>query len=117
MGKTYTIVVKQILHEEELDDIVDAAVNYSHYWYDNIEYGKEPEVKGGAMSEALSLGGTLIFSIDEPFEDGGKTKFELTTDKLIKGIESYGGIDIENYDGVVADDILQQALFGEVIYG
>lgn len=114
---TYEINVKQILHEEDLDDLVDAAINACHYWCDLLEYGKQPERPVTAMSEALSHGGTLVFNIDEPFEDGGETSFELTTEKLIKGIESYGGLDVENYDGGIADDILQRALFGDVIYG
>ena len=117
MGKVYEINVRQLLHEEDLDDLVDAAVNYCGYWCDEMKYGKEPEVNGGAMSQALGVGGTIVFCIDEPFEDGGETEFELTTEKLIKGIESYGGLDVENYDGPIADDILQRALFGEVVYG
>ena len=116
MGKTYEIVVKQILTEEDLDDLLDAAIDYCSHWCDLLEYGKEPTSEVSAMSEALSHGGTLKFHIDEPLEDGGDTVFELTTEKLIKGIESYGVLDIENYDGPIADDILQRALFGEVVY-
>lgn len=115
--KKYTIVVKQVLTEEDLDYLVDAAINYCGYWCDSMDYGTEPTSEVAAMSEALSHGGTLKFTIDEPFEDGGATEFELTTEKLMKGIESYGGLDVENYDGPIADDILQRALFGEVIYG
>ena len=116
MGKVYEINVRQLLHEEDLDDLLDAAIDYCSYWCDLLEYGKEPTSEVNAMSEALSHGGTLKFHIDEPLEDGGDTVFELTTEKLIKGIESYGGLDIENYDGPIADDILQRALFGEVVY-
>jgi hypothetical protein len=116
MSKTYEIVVKQILHEEDLDDLVDAAINACSYWCSLMEYGKQPK-DCQFMSQALSHGGTLVFHIDEPFVKGGATSFELTTDKLIKGIQSYGGLDVENYDGGIADDILQRALFGEVVYG
>lgn len=114
---THEIIVKQILTDEDLDCIVDSAVNYCGYWCDEMEFGKEPKPSVPAMSHALSYDGTLVFSIDEPFEEGGETSFELTTEKLIKGIESYGGIDLDSYDGPIADDILQRALFGEVIYG
>lgn len=113
----HEIITKQILTDEDLDYIVDAAVNHCGHWCDRMEYGKEPNPDLPAMSSALSYGGTLVFSIDVPFEEGGKTSFELTTKKLIKGIKSHGGIDLDSYDGPIADDILQRALFGEVIYG
>ena len=32
MGKTYEIVVKQILTEEDLDDLLDAAIDYCSHW-------------------------------------------------------------------------------------
>lgn len=115
--RTYTIPVDITVTDEDLDNIVDAAINGCAYWCDLLEYGTEPTSDVTAMSEALSHGGTLKFSIDESFEEGGETVFELTTDKLLKGIADYGDYDFENYDSVIADAVLQQSLFGEVIYG
>lgn len=114
--KTFTINRTVELTEEDLDNIVDSAVNWCSYWCDLLEHGVEPTSEVTAMSEALSHGGTLVFHIDEPFEEGGETKFELTTDKLIKGIEFFDQYDLEDVDGPMADSILQQALFGEVVY-
>lgn len=112
--KTYTITVK--ITEEQIDDIVDSAINWCNYWCDLLEYGKEPK-KVKAMSEALSHGGTLVFHINEPFIDGGETTFELTTEKMLKGLEKYGEYDFDDFDGPMSDAALQMALFGEIIYG
>ena len=115
--KTYDLPTTIKVTEEDLDNIVDNALNWCSYWCDLLEYGKEPTSKVTAMSEALSHGGTLVFNIDEPFEDNGKTKFELTTEKLLKGLSEYGEFDFENFDGPMSDAVVQQALFGEVVYG
>ena len=114
--KTYKIPANVEITEEQLDNIVDAAVNYCSYWCDLLEYGKEPK-NCKYMSEALSHGGTLVFNIDEPYEKGGETKFELTTEKLLGGIVGHGDFDFENFDGPISDAVVQQALFGEVVYG
>lgn len=113
--KTYDLTIK--VTEEQLDDIVDSAINYCSYWCSLLEYGKRPTSKVSAMSEALSHGGTLVFNIDEPFVVGGETKFELTTNKLLKGLEQYGSFDFDTFDGPMSDAAVQQALFGKVIYG
>lgn len=115
--KTYTIPATIKVTEDELDDIVDSAVNWCEYWCVYLEFGKKPTRTVFALSEALSHGGTLVFSIDKPFVAGGKTKFELTTKKLLKGLAEYGDFDLEDFDGPTSDAVLQQALFGEVIYG
>lgn len=115
--KDYSIPANVKITEEELDNIVDAAVVACGYWCDLLEYGKKPTSEVTAMSEALSHGGTLLFNIDEPFEKGGAKIFELTTEKLLKGLAEYGQYDWDNFDGEMSDAAVQQALFGEVIYG
>lgn len=115
--KEYNITTKQIINQEQLDDLLDAAINVCGYWVDLLEYGVHPTEDVDAMSQALSHGGTLKFTIEEPFTDGGDTTFELTTEKLISGIEKYGSVYFEDYDGYDADAIIQMALFGDIIYG
>lgn len=114
--KTFQIPAHINITEEEIDNIVDSAINWCSYWCDMLEYGTEP-TDVTAMSEALSHGGTLVFHIDEPFVDGGETKFELTTEKMLKGLAEYGSYDFEDFDGPMSDAAVQQALFGEVVYG
>lgn len=115
--KKFEVTRKVVLSEEDLDNIVDAAVDFCSHWCDLLEYGKEPASKVTAMSGALSHGGTLVFHINEPFADDGETRFELTTEKLLKGLTECVNFDFEDYDGPMADAVLQQALFGEVVYG
>lgn len=115
--KNYTIPSTVQISEEELDNIVDSAISWCHYWCDLLEYGKSPEAPVSAMSEAITRGGTLVFSIDEPYEDGGERKFELTLDKLLNGLAEYGEFDFEDFDGPMSDAAVQQALFGEVVFG
>lgn len=115
--KTFEIKTTTEVTEQGLDNIVDAAINACSYWCDLLEYGKEPTSKVTAMSEALSHGGTLKFHLDESYEEGGETVFELTTEKLVDALTDNKDFDFEDYDGPMADAVLQKALFGEVIYG
>ena len=115
--KQYEFPVQMKVTQDELDNIVDSAVNWCNYWCDLLEYGTEPTETVEAMSQAITRGGTLVFHIDEPYEEDGETKFELTLEKLLKGIADYGEYDFDEYDGPTSDAAVQQALFGEVIYG
>jgi hypothetical protein len=113
--KTYKVPVEVKITDKEIDNIVDSAINWCSYWCDELEYGKKPQ-DCMYMSEALSHGGTLVFMIDEPYEEGGATKFELTTEKMLKGIAEFGEYDWENFDGPSSDAVVQQALFSEVVF-
>lgn len=118
----YTINTKTELTQEDLDNIVDAAVDFCSYWCDLLEIGTKPTEKITAMSEVVTRGGTLVFHIDEPFEEGGKKKFTLTALKMVAGLENYPKFanrqfNFEDYDGPEADAALQLALFSEVVYG
>lgn len=113
---THYITAKIKVTDEDIDNIVDSAINWCTYWCDFLEYGKKPISKVTAMSEALTHGGTLMFHIDEPYDKNGKQDFELTIEKLLKGIEEYGEYDFDNFDGPMSDAVVQQSLFGEVIY-
>lgn len=112
--KTYKIPTDIEITEEDIDNIVDAAINWCSYWCRLLEYGTEPK-DCKFMSEALSHGGTLVFHLDESYERRGK--FELTTDKMLKGLAAYHDHDFDNFDGPMSDAVLQLALFGEVVYG
>lgn len=113
---TCSIPVNISITDEEISDIVDAAINHCGYWCDLMEYGEKPN-GGTAMSEALMFGGTLVFHIDEPYEQGGETRFELTTSKMLKAIADYGEYNFYTFDGPMSDEVLQTALFGQVVFG
>lgn len=117
MSKVYTFTKVHVLSQEDLDDILDAALNFCSHWCDELSIKKLPEQETKYMSEMVTRGGTLQFKIDEPFEEGGKTTFVLTERRLVKGIQMTGYLDPFEIDGPMADEILQNALFGEVVYG
>lgn len=112
--KTYTIPVS--ITDEDIDNIVDSAINWCSYWCESLEYGKDPTTKVRAMSEALSHGGTLVFVLDEPLTEGGEIRFELTTEKMLKGLAEYGMYNWDDFDGPMSDEVLQLALFGGGVY-
>ena len=123
--------------DEQLDDIMCAALEGGiTYWCDEAKV--VGDYLGEYAHEQIARGGQLILSDSEE----GKT-YELNKEKLLKGLELYltnGGdaeiasreivdtaevaaatyeytIDTCEVDAVVADEIVQYALFGDVIYG
>jgi len=113
----YKLKFEKTVTQEDLDNIIDSAVAWCAYWCDLLEIGKRPMEDIKAMSEVVTRGGTLVFHIDEPFEDGGKKRFVLTAPKMVKALKKYGEFDFEDFDGPMSDSVLQIALFGEVVYG
>lgn len=111
--------------QEDIDDIMCSALEGGiTYWCCNAEV--VGDYLGEYSSEQISRGGTLILHDAEEDE-----KYELTLDKLLKGIEiaainnyysdyewiNGNEIDCCQVDAEVADCIVQCALFGDIIYG
>lgn len=120
--------------DRDIDDIMDCAiVGGIGYWCDCISIvgGKK---LGTYTSEQLSRGGSLKIHLDEPFDENDTEEYELTKEKFLYGLKKYieypnapysivdsdkNGYYIEaaNADAVVADMIVQYALFDEIIFG
>lgn len=123
--------------DEQLDEIMCTALEGGiTYWCDEAKV--VGDYLGEYAHEQIARGGQLILSDSEE----GKT-YELNKEKLLKGLELYltnGGdaetasreivdtaevavptyeytIDTCEVDAAVADEIVQYALFGDVIYG
>ncbi len=123
--------------DEQLDEIMCTALEGGiTYWCDEAKV--VGDYLGEYAHEQIARGRQLILSDSEE----GKT-YELNKEKLLKGLELYltnGGdaeiasreivdtaevaaatyeytIDTCEVDAVVADEIVQYALFGDVIYG
>lgn len=66
-------------------------------------------------AEILEVGGKLTVYDREEDKD-----HELTLDKLLTGFRLYAdsmhGLNMDDFDADVADQILQNAVFGEVVY-
>ena len=92
---------------EEIDDIMDSALRGVTYWASDAKViGK---YLGKYASEQISRGGTLKIQ-----DDDGKWH-ELTKDKFLTGLSLYDG-SLEDVDDLIADTIVQLALFGEQVY-
>lgn len=113
-----------IVTMQDVDDIMSTALGGGiNYWCKRAEV--VGEYLGEYASDQISRGGTLILHDSE-----GEDKYELTLDKLLKGIQMYvanpnapykivynSELDTCQVDATVADMIIQFALFGVIVYG
>lgn len=119
------ITIKKTLNitDEQIDDIMCTALEGGiTYWCSEAKV--VGDYLGEYAHEQIARGGQLILSDSE---EG--TTHELNKEKLLKGLELYlsnGGaaeiadgdtIDTSEVDAIAADEIVQYALFGDVIYG
>lgn len=110
---------------EDIDDIVTTAFEGGiNYWCNRAEV--VGEYLGEFASDQISRGGVILLH-DAENED----IYELTLEKVLKGIQkacaerwAYENewcngetIDTYNVDAMVADIIIQLALFDDVIFG
>lgn len=126
--KTIDMKVEKTLKitEEDIDDIMVSALEGGiNYWCCEAEVVEEKRVADWGH-EQIARGGCLILH-DAESDD----KWELTLEKLLKGIklwyENYrdeycvvqvdGTLDCGNVDAEIADIIVQYALFDEVVFG
>ena len=124
--KTFDIEIKMNvkLTEEDIDDIMCAALEGGiSYWCRKAEV--VDEYLGEYASEQISRGGILKLYDSEDDE-----VYELTLEKLLHGFELWviggydtyeavcnGEVDTMEIDAEKADQIIQLALFDEIIYG
>ena len=117
----YIGAVKKVIRvsAEDIEDVlVGAFEGGSNYWLSKVRV-KDKDYKGGEYaSDVVGLGGELILTTMEG------EKHALTQAKMIDGFQKYldnGGMcfpfDSGNPDGWTYDTILQNALFGEQVYG
>lgn len=117
------------LTEEDIDDIMASALEGGVvYWADTAKV--DGDYLGEYASEQISRGGKLKFHLIEAFEND-KRWYVLDRDKFLKGfamwieacndqygvIDNIGSVDCGNIDGCCADEIVQYALFGELVFG
>lgn len=130
--KKFEICTKTTVYltQQDIDDIMVAALEGGiNYWCWRVVV--QGDYLGEYASEQISRGGKLAVWIDEPFEDD-KTCYMLDRDKFLagfklwleKGGDSYdvidyfdGSVDCGQIDATCADEIVQYALFGEVVFG
>lgn len=118
------------LTQQDIDDIMVSAFEGGiNYWCRRVVV--QGDYLGKYASEQISRGGKLAIWLDEPFEDD-KTCYVLDRDKFLAGFklwiesdgdsydaidDSDGSVDCGQIDAICADEIIQYALFGEVVFG
>jgi len=108
---TVTIPVTTNYTAEDIDDLVYTAFDGIYYWVgDVIATGRmTTPIKG--TYEALTHGGSILIRTDD-----SPQMYELTIAKLLKGIEMNSGYEPGQSDAYDCDNIIQYALFGELVY-
>ena len=135
MKRTLKIELDVNITDQDIEDIIVTALEGgTGYWacLDNSrpeweEAYETEEVTSIIATRFLLEGKTLYFSDAEGEDD---EIWELTTDKLVKGIRlsvingntdmvdfSNSNLDVLNIDSSVADCIIQYALFDKVVFG
>lgn len=118
------------LTQQDVDDIMVSALEGGiNYWCRRVVV--QGDYLGEYASEQISRGGKLAVWLEESFEDD-KTCYVLDLDKFLagfklwlqSGFDSYdavdfsdGSVDCGQIDAGCADEIIQYALFGEIIFG
>ena len=122
-----TITQKITVTEQDIDDIVCTALEGGiNYWCDDVEVNGD--YLGQYASDQISRDGQLKFYVSDPVND--TDMFVMDKEMLLKGIRMYlenpnapydiidnTSIDTCNVDAVVADMIIQYALFDEIVFG
>lgn len=128
MNKKHEITaeIKATLTTEDIDDIMVAALEGGiNYWAGEAEVIEEKRVADWGH-EQIARGGVLIM---HDIEDPGE-KWELTLEKFLEGFKLWlenggdehgavqrdGKVDCCMIDAVGADEIVQYALFGEIVF-
>ncbi len=111
--KTYDITSTKKITSEQIDDVLADAMNGMTYWADKarVKKGCKPKEPTEYLSETLTHGGTLEI---HDSEDNCWTT--LTLERFLAALAKVN-LDFEQYDSYDAEAAVQQAIFGEVVYG
>lgn len=125
-----SVEIHATLTQQDIDDIMVSALEGGIcYWARKaVVVGK---YLGEYASDQISRSGELEIWLEEPFEND-KTCYTLNLDKFLSGFKMWlengcgncdvidnsdGSVDCCQIDAIGADEIVQYALFGEVMYG
>ncbi len=132
-NKAETIVGSCLLQQpvtaQMVDDILCTAFYGGISYWCHTVYPENRDYEGiEYTSESLTAGKNIVFVTDEPLavdvEDEEKTEWLMTMPRFLEGMRREcmrSGMTVEamydNHDADTADNIVQYALFGELIYG
>lgn len=134
-GKNIIITQTEItVTNQDIDDIVCTALEGGiNYWA--VEAEVVGEYRGKWAYEQISRDGELVIYLDEPFDKDDTDAYTLDKASFLRGLRMYledpekpydivefdedtgkNVIDTGEVDAVVADMILQYAMFGEIVF-
>ncbi len=128
MNKKYEVTaeLKVTLTTQDIDDIMVGALEGGiNYWCGEAEVIEEKRVADWGHEQIARGGVLMLHDIEDPDE-----VWELNLEKFLngfklwveKGGDEYGAVedgkvDCCNIDAACADEIVQYALFGELVFG
>lgn len=114
------ITIKYQIEDKQLWSSVFGATDFPESWYQGLKW-----IEGDWETP-----GKVLFKMDDPNEENGFVQKEVDMAVLLKAFEEVmnkeGGYwhcnmrvdtDFDNYDSCVADIIIQQAVYGDYVYG
>lgn len=114
--------MKQLITDQDIDDILCAAFEGGiNYWVSRATV-KDDDYKGAKYaSDVVSKGGEVALELSEDYAGEVKT---ITRERIIKGIElaaEHQGYTprrfLDEHDAGSADNAVQFAVFGKLIFG
>lgn len=119
-----TVTISARVTQKDIDDIMCSALEGGiNYWCNEAEV--VGDYLGEFASDQISRGGTLIL-----YDAESDDKWELTREKFLDGVSLWikhgnsnavsgetGELDTYITDAEDADEIVQYALFGEIVFG
>jgi len=120
------ITIQQSFTKSNLLDIITTAIEGGiGYWAclnnDKPEFDEMNMPLSEKVAEILWRGGSVeFFDTDYDYDDA--EKWELTLDKVVKGLIKFMETDSKTFelndlDALNCDKIIQYGLFGELVYG
>jgi hypothetical protein len=112
------ITITTEITREMVDDILTTAFESGiYYWCGDIEIATQSEPAAAHASEVVARGGTILIAHDD-----GKAEFTIET--FLNGLERYCKVEgrtpsavYEDHDATAADEIVQLAIFDDIVYG
>ena len=128
MSKEFTYTITKKITEEDIKNfIIDSIETGITYWatlHNDTEqfekYYDETELTTSEIIAEILLKGGSVKITD--IEEGEEPKFDLTLERLLAGIQKNAeerphDCDLENYDAITCDCIIQYAIFDTVVFG
>lgn len=128
MSREFEYTIKKKITEEQIKDlVVDGVETGIGYWatlHNDTEeferYYNETEATTSEIVAEILLNGGSVKITD--MEEDVESKYDLTLERLLVGIQKNAeerpwDCDLENYDAITCDCIIQYSLYDTIVFG